>query len=67
MEVIDYSATSKKQTIKEDLYYPDDDCREDYNGDDFIEDEDRDDNAKYILMNGEKIHEGPIDIYDAVF
>lgn len=65
-EAINYSAPSTVQTIEEKLYYPDDDYPEDYSGE-IVENEDRDDDANYIVINGEKVHEGPIEEDDVVF
>lgn len=65
-EAINYSAPSTVQTIEEKLYYPDDDYPEDYNGE-IVENEDRDDDANYIVINGEKVYEGPIDEDDVIF
>lgn len=48
------SAPTNQQVIEEDLYYPDDDYPEDYSCGEIVEDENNDDDAGYILMNGEE-------------
>lgn len=58
---MDYSAPTTQPEIKEDMFYPNDDYPEDYSGGEIVEDENNDDDAGYILMNGEKVYEGPID------
>lgn len=65
-EAINYPAPSTVQTIEENLYYPDDDYPEDYSGE-IVENEDRDDDANYIVINSERVYEGPIDEDDVVF
>ena len=49
------------------MFYPDDDYPVDYSGGEIVEDENSDDDAGYILMNGERVYEGPIDEDDVVF
>ena len=65
-EAINYSGPSTVQTIEEKLYYPDDYYPEGYSGE-IVENEDRDDDANYIVINGEKVYEGPIDEDDVIF
>ena len=45
----------------------DDDYPVDYSGGEIVEDENSDDDAGYILMNGERVYEDPIDEDDVVF
>lgn len=66
-DTMDYSAPTIQQGIEEDMFYPDDDYPVDYSGGEIVEDENSDDDAGYILMNGERVYEGPIDEDDVVF
>ncbi len=62
---MDYAAHTTQREIEEDLYYSDDDYPEDYSGGEIVEDNEGD--ARYVVMNGEKVYEGPIDEDDVVF
>lgn len=63
----DFSAPIIQQEIEENVYYPNDDYPEDYSGGEVIEEANSDDDARYVLMNGKKVYEGPIDVDDVVF
>lgn len=64
---MDDSTASAEQVIQEDLYYPDDDCPEDYSGGELVEEANSDDDDRYVMINGQKVYEGPIDEDDVVF
>ena len=66
-DMTDFSAPIIQQEIEENVYYPDDDYPEDYSGGEVIEEANSDDDARYVLMNGKKVYEGPLDIDDVVF
>lgn len=66
-DMTDFSTPITQQKIEENVYYPDDDYPEDYSGDELIEEANSDDDARYVLINGEKVYEGPIDEDDVVF
>lgn len=67
LEEIDDSTASAGQVIQEDLYYPDDDYPEDYSGGELVEEADSDENDRYVIINGQKVYEGPLDEDDVVF
>lgn len=66
-DMTDFSAPIIQQEIEENVYYPDDDYPEYYSGGEVIEEANSDDDARYVLMNGKKVYEGPLDIDDVVF
>ena len=64
---IDDSTASAEQVFQEDLYYPDDDYLEDYSGGELVEETNSDEDDRYVIINGQKVYEGPLDIDDVVF
>lgn len=66
-DTMDDSTASAKQVIQEDIYYPDDDYPEDYSGGELVEEANSDDDDRYVMINGQKVYEGPIDVDDVVF
>ena len=64
---MDDSTASAGQVIQKDLYYPDDDYPEDYSGGELVEEANSDENDRYVIINGQKIYEGPLDEDDVVF
>lgn len=67
LDEIDDSTVSAGQVIQEDLYYPDDDYPEDYSGGELVEEANSDEDDRYVIINGQKVYEGPLDIDDVVF
>ena len=67
LEEIDDSTASAGQVIQVDLYYPDDDYPEDYSGGELVEEANSDENDRYVIINGQKVYEGPLDEDDVVF
>ena len=66
-DTMDDSTASAEQVIQEDIYYPDDDYPEDYSGGELVEEANSDENDRYVIINGQKVYEGPIDEDDVVF
>lgn len=64
---MDDSTASAGQVIQKDLYYPDDDYPEDYSGGELVEEANSDENDRYVIINGQKIYEPPLDEDDVVF
>ncbi len=62
---MEYSALAESTVAEEDPYCPEDDYPEDYSGGEIIEDSDDDD--EYVILNGNKVKLGPIDVDDVVF
>ena len=62
--IMEYCSDTPEQAYVKGSYYPDDDYPEDYSGGEVIEDKD---DAEYIVLNGQRIKEGPIDEDDVVF
>lgn len=67
LDEIDDSTVSARQVIQENVYYPDDDYPEDYSGGELVEEANSDEDDRYVIINGQKIYEGPLDIDDVVF
>lgn len=67
LDEIDDSTVSAGQVIQEDLYYSDDDYPEDYSGGELVEEANSDEDDRYVIINGQKVYEGPLDIDDVVF
>ena len=67
LDEMDNSTASAGQVIQEDLYYPDDDCPEDYSGGELVEEANSDENDRYVIINGQKVYERPPDEDDVVF
>lgn len=67
LDEIDDSTVSAGQVIQEDLYYPDDDYPEDYSGGELVEEANSDEDDRYVIINGQKVYEGSLDIDDVVF
>lgn len=67
LDEIDDSTASTEQVLQEDLYYPDDDFPEDYSGGEIVEEANSDEDERYVIINGQKVYEGPLDIDDVVF
>lgn len=67
LDEIDDSRVSAGQVIQEDLYYPDDDYPEDYSGGELVEEANSDEDDRYVIINGQKVYEGSLDIDDVVF
>lgn len=61
---MEYPASVEK-TFAEEIYCPEDDYPEGYSGGEIVEDSD--DNDEYVILNGNKVKLGPIDIDDVVF
>ncbi len=61
---MEYPASVEK-TFAEEMYCPEDDYPEDYSGGEIVEDSD--DNDDYVILNGNKVKLGSIDIDDVVF
>lgn len=67
LDEMDDSTASAGQVIQEVLYYPDDDYPEDYSGGELVEEANSDEDDRYVIINGQKVYEGPLDIDDVVF
>lgn len=67
LDEMDDSTASAGQVIQEVLYYPDDDYPEDYRGGELVEEANSDEDDRYVIINGQKVYEGPLDIDDVVF
>lgn len=67
LDEMDDSTASAGQVIQKDLYYPDDDYPEDYSGGELVEEANSDENDRYVIINGQKVYEGPLDEDDVVF
>ncbi len=67
LDEMDDSNASAGQVIQEVLYYPDDDYPEDYSGGELVEEANSDEDDRYVIINGQKVYEGPLDIDDVVF
>lgn len=67
LDEMDDSTASAGQVIHEVLYYPDDDYPEDYSGGELVEEANSDEDDRYVIINGQKVYEGPLDIDDVVF
>ncbi|CCX44366.1 putative uncharacterized protein [Prevotella sp. CAG:1031] len=63
---MDFSALVENTAVEEEQYFTDDDYPEDYSGGEIVEDKETDE-AEYILIDGKKVYEGPIDVDDVVF
>lgn len=59
-KTMDYFAPSTQQGIEENVYYPDDDYPEDYSGGELVEDANSDEDDRYVIINGQKVYEGPL-------
>lgn len=66
-DMTDFSAPTTQQEIEENVYYPDDDYPEDYSGGEIVEESNSDEDDRYVIINGQKVYEGPLDIDDVVF
>lgn len=62
---MEYSAPAETSVAEEEPYCSKDDYPEDYSGGEIVEDSDNDD--EYVILNGNKIKLGPIDVDDVVF
>lgn len=63
---MEFTAPIENTAVEEEPYYTDDDYSEDYSGGEIVEDKEPDE-ARYVLMDGKKVYEGPIDVDDVVF
>lgn len=62
---MEYSTPAESTVAEEEPCCSEDDYPEDYNGGEIIEDSDDDD--EYVILNGNKVKLGPIDVDDVVF
>lgn len=62
---MEYSASVENSVAEEEVYCPEDDYPEDYSGGEIVEDSD--DNDEYVILNGNKVKLGPVDVDDVVF
>lgn len=67
LDEMDDSTASAGQVIQENVYYPDDDYPEVYSGGELVEEANSDEDDIYVIINGQKVYEGPLDIDDVVF
>lgn len=63
---MEFAAPIENTAVEEEPYYTDDDYPEDYSDGEIVEDK-KPDEARYVLMDGKKVYEGPIDVDDVVF
>lgn len=66
-DTTDYTAPTTQQEIEEYVYYPVDDYTEDHSGGELVEEVNSDEDDRYVIINGQKVYEGPLDIDDVVF
>ena len=62
---MEFSASVENTVVEEEPYFTDDDYPEDYSGGEIVED--KDDDAEYVVLNGQMVKIGPIDVDDVVF
>lgn len=63
---MEFSTSAENTVVEEEPYFTEDDYPEDYSGGEIVEDKEPDE-ARYVLMDGKKVYEGPIDVDDVVF
>ena len=62
---MEYSASVENTVTKEEVYCPEDNYPEDYSDGEIVDEDD--DNDEYVILNGNKVKLGPIDVDDVVF
>lgn len=63
---MEYSAPIDNTAVEEEPYFTDNDYTEDYSGGEIVEDKETNE-AQYIIIDGKKVYEAPIDVDDVVF
>lgn len=62
---MEFSSPVDNTAVKEEPYFTEDDYPKDYSGGEIVED--KDDDAEYVVLNGQMVKIGPIDVDDVVF